>query len=55
MEYATVELQGMEDVLACLDTKGSGVISVSRLLFLYDIFNSSDIELLRMSVKSVSG
>lgn len=27
MECATVELQGMEDALACLDTKDSAVIS----------------------------
>lgn len=32
MEYATVELQEMEDALACPDTKVSAVINVSRLL-----------------------
>lgn len=36
-----MELQGMEDALACLDTKGSAVMSVSRFS-IQDIFNSSD-------------
>lgn len=46
-----MELQGMEDALACLDTKGSAVISVSRLFS--KIYSTAliPLELVRVNAK----